>query len=280
MARSLRPSCLALRSASAGRLLLFELTWSGKALRALGASGSLVTQRSVHNAWRLQCHCGQSLDDMSDRKQRPCTPRESSAGPTTLAAPCTNTRWPRSTGPRGVEAGTQSSSSDGSQTDGVLDLYALDNPSKPAPGCECDEISAQCLVQIRDQVVGIFNADRDANKRRRDAQPQPFFFRDVRMGHRRRMRSESLRTAQAHRELDHLEPIQDGKGIGLTSPHFEAERGTRALALSLEDWTIGMALRQESEIPDRRDLGMSTEEGCDLARAFRRGRHSELQGLE
>jgi hypothetical protein len=26
-----------------------------------------------------------------------------------------------------------------------------------------------------------------------------------------------------------------------------------------------MALRQESKIPDRRDLRMSTEEGCDLA---------------
>src|ERR1700736_5598735 len=41
-----------------------------------------------------------------------------------------------------------------------------------------------------------------------------------------------------------------------------------------------MALRQESQIPDRCDLRMSIEEACDLARAFRRGRHSELQGLE
>src|SRR5947199_9474624 len=62
--------------------------------------------------------------------------------------------------------------------------------------------------------------------------------------------------------------------------HFEAESGAWTLALALEDWTIGMALRQESQIPDRRDLRMSIEEGCDLARAFRRGRHSELQGLK
>ena len=134
-----------------------------------------------------------------------------------------------------------------------------------ACGCECDETSAQCLVQIRDQVVRILNPDRNANKRRRDTQPQPFFFRDVRMGHRGRMRSESLRTTQAHRELDHLKPIQDGKGFGLTPPHFEAESGAWTLALALEDWTIGMALRQESQIPDRRDLRMSIEEGCDLA---------------
>ena len=50
--------------------------------------------------------------------------------------------------------------------------------------------------------------------------------------------------------------------------------------LALEDSTIGMALWQEPQIPDRRDLRMSIEEGRDLARAFRSGRHSELQGLE
>ena len=66
------------------------------------------------------------------------------------------------------------------------------------------------------------------------------------MGHRGRMRSESLRTTKAHRELDHLEPIQDGKGFGLTPSHFEAESGAWTLALALEDWTIGMALRQNS----------------------------------
>src|ERR1700720_4785080 len=84
------------------------------------------------------------------------------------------------------------------------------------------------------------------------------------MGHRRRMRRESLRPTQAPRELDHLQPIQDGKGFGLTSPHFEAESGAWTLALALEDWTIGMALRQESQIPDRRDLRMSIEEGATL----------------
>src|SRR5215831_3206656 len=100
------------------------------------------------------------------------------------------------------------------------------------------------------------------------------------MSHRRRMRSKSLRTAEAHRELDHFKLIQDGKSFGLTAPHFEAESGAWTLALALEDWTIGMALRQESQIPDRRDLRMSIEERCNFARAFRRRHHSELQGLE
>src|SRR4029077_7518160 len=107
-----------------------------------------------------------------------------------------------------------------------------------------------------------------------------FFFLDVRMRHRRRMRSKRLRTTQAHRELDHLEAIQDVNGSCVTPVHFEAESGAWALALALEDWTIEMALRQESQIPDRRDLRMRIEEGCDLVRAFRCGRHSELQGLE
>ena len=38
------------------------------------------------------------------------------------------------------------------------------------------------------------------------------------LGHRCWMRSERLRTTQAHRELDHLKPIQDGKGFGLAPP--------------------------------------------------------------
>src|ERR1700748_3837103 len=100
------------------------------------------------------------------------------------------------------------------------------------------------------------------------------------MRHRRRMRSKRLRTTQAHRELDYLKPIQDGEGFGLTPLHFEAESGAWTLASALEDWTIGMALRQESQIPDRRDLRMSIEKGCDLTRTFRRGCPSELQGLE
>src|SRR6516162_5846984 len=95
-----------------------------------------------------------------------------------------------------------------------------------------------------------------------------------------RLWSERLRTTQAHRELDHLEAIQDGKGLGLTPLHFEAESGAWALALALEDWTIGMALWQESQIPHRRDLRMSIEEVCDLARAVGCGRHSEFQGFK
>ena len=61
------------------------------------------------------------------------------------------------------------------------------------------------------------------------------------------MRSKRLRTTQAHRELYHLKPIQDGEGFGLTALHFEAESGACTLALALEDWTIGMALRQDSQ---------------------------------
>ena len=82
----------------------------------------------------------------------------------------------------------------------------------------CDQTSAQRLVQILDQVVGILNPDRNANKRGRDTQPQPLLWRDVRMSHRRRMRRERLRTTQADCELDHLKPIQDGKGFGLAPP--------------------------------------------------------------
>src|ERR1700757_2148042 len=99
------------------------------------------------------------------------------------------------------------------------------------------------------------------------------------MRHRRRMGSKRLRTTQAHRELDHVKPIQDGEGFGLTPLHFEAESGAWTLALALEDWTIGMALRQESQIPDRRDLRMRIEEGGGLVRAFRCGRPSGLPGL-
>src|SRR5438477_12254711 len=104
--------------------------------------------------------------------------------------------------------------------------YGIGAPSR------VDEASAQSLVQIRDQVVGILNPDRNSNEGRRDTQPQPFFFRNVRMRHRRRMRSKRLRTTQAHRELDHGEPIQDGEGLGLTPVHSEAECGAWPLTVA------------------------------------------------
>ena len=56
------------------------------------------------------------------------------------------------------------------------------------------------------------------------------------MSDRGRMRSEKS-TTQAYRELDHFKPIQDSKGFGLTSVHFEAESGAWTLALVLKDWT-------------------------------------------
>ena len=71
------------------------------------------------------------------------------------------------------------------------------------------------------------------------------------MGHRRGMRRERLRTTQAHRELDHLKPIQDGKGFGLTPRHFEAESGAWALALALETggsgWPSGKNPRYQTD---------------------------------
>src|SRR5580693_8735586 len=145
---------------------------------------------------------------------------------------------------------------------GGIDVSNLPSSSRESPcPSKCDETSAQCLAQIHNQVVGILNPDRNANQRGRDPQPQPFYFRNVRMSHRGRMRSESLRTTQAYRELDHFKPIQDSKGFGLTSLHFEAESGARTVALVLKDWTIGMALRQESQIPDRCDAGVSASMG-------------------
>jgi hypothetical protein len=67
-------------------------------------------------------------------------------------------------------------------TDDPLPRMLIDWSGAPSPG---DGPQGR-------QVVGILNPDGNANERRRDIHPQPFFFRDVRMSHRRRMRSKRL----------------------------------------------------------------------------------------
>src|SRR6202049_2107651 len=83
---------------------------------------------------------------------------------------------------------------------GGIDVSNLPSSSRERPcPSKCDGISAQCLAQIHNQVVGILNPDRNANQRGRDPQPQPLFFRNVRTSHRGRMRSESLRDRKSTR---------------------------------------------------------------------------------
>ena len=56
------------------------------------------------------------------------------------------------------------------QREGVIPwTQAIAPPSTRSLGTS--RLSTQCLVQIRDQVVGILDPDRNANKCRRDTQP-------------------------------------------------------------------------------------------------------------
>ena len=90
------------------------------------------------------------------------------------------------------------------------------------------------------------------------------------------MRGEALGAAQADRELEHFEPVQDGEGLGLAALDLERKGRARAPALAFEQRPIGMILGQKAQIPDGGDPRMALEEGGDRARALGRRGHPEL----
>ena len=57
------------------------------------------------------------------------------------------------------------------------------------------------------------------------------------------MRCQSLSAAEAYRELNHFQPIEDGKRLCLAPFDFEAERRAGTPALAFENFAIGMGFR-------------------------------------
>lgn len=120
----------------------------------------------------------------------------------------------------------------------VADTLLLSSPSCAAPSS-----ASQRLIEIGNQIIGMLDTDRQADQGGRDAETHLFLTRDVGMRHRRGVRGQSLGAAEAYRELDHFQPVENGKRLCLAAFDFEAERRARPLALAFENCAIGMGLR-------------------------------------
>ena len=85
------------------------------------------------------------------------------------------------------------------------------------------------------------------------------------MGHGARMLGQALGTAEAHREADQLQMVEQPEGFRLAAVHLEREGRARRLALAPVNRRIRMVIGQESQVVDLLDLGMVGEEFGDLA---------------
>ena len=158
-------------------------------------------------------------------------------------------------------------------------LPVLAGEKGAAGGAPPASSASQRLVEIGDQIVRIFDADGQADQSRRDSQAQLFLGRNVGMGHRGRMRGQSLGSAQTDRKLDHFELSSTAKASA--SPPFTSKRRSSPRSCTGVRKSGGPGgLR--AGIPDTRQKRLTDgrEKFCHFARAGRRGGHPHFQGFE
>ena len=95
------------------------------------------------------------------------------------------------------------------------------------------------LLQVFDQILGIFKAHAEPQQGVGDAQLQPLRFRNVRMGLSHRQGDEAFRTAETFGEGDNLDVCQHLQG-GFGAVQRKAQHGTAATGLLAVDIITGM----------------------------------------
>ena len=128
----------------------------------------------------------------------------------------------------------------------------------------------QSIVEVGDQVLGLFHTDRNANQIVADAKRRLALVGYRQMGHRGGGRCKGLGTAEADRQIGDLQRVEEGKGFALAALQVEREGRSRAGAMAPVDISLARSLLQKSEIADALDLRVVAQEGADLARRFRR----------
>jgi hypothetical protein len=81
------------------------------------------------------------------------------------------------------------------------------------------------------QVLGVLDADRDAQHRGRHAHLVQALGRHVGVRHRRRVLHEALGAAEAHREPHEVQVVEQPERLGLAPVDLEREGRPRRLAL-------------------------------------------------
>src|SRR5580693_6085595 len=99
------------------------------------------------------------------------------------------------------------------------------------------------------------------------------------MGRAGRMRNQGLGAAQADRELDELQAVEQTKRLRLPALHRKAEGRSRAIALPVENGLARIVRGEESEVVHARDLRVAGEKLGDLRRVLRGAVHAQRQRL-
>ena len=96
----------------------------------------------------------------------------------------------------------------------------------------------QCLFQISNQVIDIFNAYGEAEEAAGNAPGLPFFFRKIAVGLGSRIGNQAFYTAQAFSKADELYIFQDGKRRFM-AVRIEGKHGTGTPGLFEMDVSAG-----------------------------------------
>src|SRR5207245_7271828 len=136
------------------------------------------------------------------------------------------------------------------------------------------------LGQIGDEVVGVLDADREPDRRVRDADALARRLRHAGMHRRRRVAYQRFGAAETDRELEDLERVEELESFPLAALDVEGEGGAGGTALLLEDAARRIILGQKGGEVDLGDAPMLGEEmGDDLGIAAGGG-HAQRQRLE
>ena len=133
--------------------------------------------------------------------------------------------------------------------------------------------------QVGNEVVRILDADRDPNQRVGDPKPIAGFFGNPGMGRARRMRHQGFGAAEADREFDDLQRIEQPKRFRFAALDREAEGRAGARALSVEHVSIAASRFEKSEVVDGGDLVVRPQEARDQGRVHGGPVHAQRHRL-
>ncbi|EGE60534.1 hypothetical protein RHECNPAF_14110012 [Rhizobium etli CNPAF512] len=138
----------------------------------------------------------------------------------------------------------------------------------------------QRQFQIGNQVIGMLDADRQADRRFQHADPLPYFGGHTGMRHRGRMARKRFRAAQADGELEDLQRVQEFERGRLAAADIEGEGRAGAAALGGEGaarWRFRIVVRQVMNLLDLRVMSQEIGDGPRIAVC---PLHAQLQRLE
>ena len=138
----------------------------------------------------------------------------------------------------------------------------------------------QRLVEVPDQVLGVLDADGQPDQVLRHATQHLVLRREAGVGHGGGMLCERLGGAERHRELHHLEMVEERKGFLFAAVEMQRDQRAGPGMLLSEDGVLGIAGGQEPEVADLAHLGMLREELGDPLGVALLLLGADLQGLK